>query len=140
MSLPQTCGQQPVDTLRYFDNNGNMETQQAVAALTALAQESRLAIFRLLVRAGEEGVPAGQIAEELSLPAATTSFHLKELTHAGLIASSREGRSLIYSIQSGTINQLLAFLVQDCCQGRPELCQLDSLQPAKKKSRSSNRC
>ena len=69
-----------------------MEVKNAVTALTALAQESRLRIFRLLVRAGEFGVPAGKIAEKLDIPAATLTFHLKELSHAGLIESEREGR------------------------------------------------
>lgn len=100
-----------------------MKTIQAVQALAALAQESRLAAFRLLVRAGSDGMPAGKIAEELELAPATLSFHLKELSTAGLIQQRREGRSIIYSLQVEEMQSLLAFLVEDCCQGQPELCQ-----------------
>ena len=100
-----------------------MEISQAVRALAALAQESRLETFRLLVRAGTEGVPAGKIAKELGVPAATMSFHLKELTNAGLIEQRREGRSIIYSLQVEAMQSLLAFLVEDCCQGQPHLCE-----------------
>lgn len=99
-----------------------METKAAVTALSALAQESRLAMFRLLVVAGPEGVPAGEIGAELSIPPATLSFHLKELTHAGLIESRREGRSIHYSLCVSAMQELLEFLVKDCCKGRPELC------------------
>ena len=74
-----------------------MEIQNAVSALASLAQETRLEVFRLLVRAGSGGLPAGEIAEELSVPSATLSFHLKELKNAGLLRCEREGRSLIYS-------------------------------------------
>jgi len=100
-----------------------MEINQAVRALAALAQESRLETFRLLVRAGTDGVPAGKIAEELGVPAATMSFHLKELTNAGLIEQRREGRSIIYSLRVEAMQSLLAFLVEDCCQGQPQLCE-----------------
>ena len=100
-----------------------MEITQAVKALSALAQESRLNAFRLLVCAGEEGVAAGEIAEELGVPAATLSFHLKELTNAGLISQERSGRSIIYSLEAESMRSLMEFLMQDCCQGRPELCQ-----------------
>ena len=99
-----------------------METKQAVLALTALAQESRLRLFRLLVPAGEEGLAAGDIAEQLGVPPATLTFHLKELSHAGLIESQREGRSIRYSLCVAGMRELLTFLTQDCCQGRPELC------------------
>ena len=99
-----------------------METKVAVTALAALAQESRLGIFRLLVVAGPEGILAGELASKLSIPAATLSFHLKELTHAGLIGSRRDGRSICYSLCVSTMRDLLAFLVEDCCKGRAELC------------------
>ena len=110
-----------------------METKQAVLALTALAQESRLRLFRLLVPAGEEGLAAGEIAEQLGVPPATLTFHLKELSHAGLIESQREGRSIRYSLCVPGMCELLTFLTQDCCQGRPELCG-GSCKPAAKKS------
>jgi DNA-binding transcriptional ArsR family regulator len=99
-----------------------MEIKQAVTSLAALAQESRLQIFRLLVPAGTAGIPAGEIAEQLKIPPATATFHLKELTHAGLIESRREGRSIIYSLRVEGMRELLTFLAKDCCQGQPELC------------------
>lgn len=121
-----------------------MEINQAVRALAALAQESRLETFRLLVRAGTDGVPAGKIADELGVPAATMSFHLKELTNAGLIEQRREGRSIIYSLRVEAMQSLLAFLVEDCCQGQPHLCEpafalincCDDAPKAKKAKRS----
>jgi len=100
-----------------------MKSKQAVQALSALAQESRLEVFRLLVRCGEDGMAAGQIAEQLGVPAATMSFHLKELTRGGLIEQRREGRSLIYTLNAAAMRSLLVYLMEDCCQGRPELCQ-----------------
>lgn len=100
-----------------------MKLEQAVKCMAALAQESRLRVFRLLVEIGEEGLPAGSIGEQMKLPAATASFHLKELTNAGLIQQKRDGRSLIYSINPDAIGELLGYLVEDCCKGRPDLCQ-----------------
>jgi DNA-binding transcriptional ArsR family regulator len=99
-----------------------MEMRIAIAALAALAQESRLAVFRLLVREGPDGVPAGAIAELLGIPAPTLSFHLNQLSAAGLVISRREGRSIIYAANFPGMRDLLGFLVEDCCQGRPELC------------------
>lgn len=101
-----------------------MEEKQAVVALTALAQESRLRVFRLLVPAGESGLAAGEIAERLQIPPATLTFHLKELSHAGLVESRREGRSIIYSLRCDAMRALLSFLAQDCCGGQPELCAI----------------
>ena len=100
----------------------SMNVKEAVAALSALAQESRLQAFRLLVRTGPGGLPAGRIAEALSVPAATLSFHLKELTSAGLLESRREGRSVIYRLRVDGIRSLMSFLTTDCCAGRAELC------------------
>ncbi|MCD2517111.1 helix-turn-helix domain-containing protein [Massilia sp. G4R7] len=91
-----------------------MDTKAAIAALGALAQDSRLAAFRLLVRAGSTGMAASRIAETLDMPASSLSFHLKELTHAGLIAPRQEGRFLIYAAQGGTMHGLLAFLSEHC--------------------------
>ncbi|QEG39111.1 ArsR/SmtB family transcription factor [Roseimaritima ulvae] len=99
-----------------------MEIKQAVVALSALAQQSRLEVFRLLVKLGPEGLSAGQIAETLGIPPATLSFHLKELTHAGLIESQKVGRSVIYAVHVQGMNCLMGFLMEDCCQGRPDLC------------------
>lgn len=100
-----------------------MKTTEAVRALAALAQESRLEAFRLLVRAGTDGMPAGKIAEALDVAPATLSFHLKELVGAGLVTQRREGRSIIYSLHVEAMQSLLAFLVEDCCQGQPQLCE-----------------
>lgn len=94
-----------------------METKEIIVALSALAQESRLAIFRLLVQAGPEGLPAMQIAEQLGIPPSSLSFHLKELTHANMIAQKKAGRSLIYSANFQTMNGLLGFLTENCCGG-----------------------
>ena len=94
-----------------------METTLAVQALSGLAQESRLAIFRLLVQTGPPGRSAGSIGEELDLPPATLSFHLAGLTRAGLAKSRQEGRYVIYSADYQHMNALLAFLTQNCCQG-----------------------
>ena len=91
---------------------------QAVQALGALAQASRLAIFRLLVRAGPAGMPAGSIGEKLELPAATLSFHLAGLTRAGLARSRQEGRFVIYSADFEGMGRLLAYLTEDCCGGQ----------------------
>jgi DNA-binding transcriptional ArsR family regulator len=94
-----------------------MEKTNAIESLAALAQESRLDIFRLLVRAGTNGLPAGQIAERLGLPANTLSFHLNQLRHAGLVTFRRESRSLIYAAEYAAMNALLAYLTENCCQG-----------------------
>ena len=96
--------------------------RQAVDALSALAQESRLAIYRLLVEAGPQGMAAGKIGEQLELPPATLSFHLNHLETAGLITSARQQRRIIYAADYTGMRALLRFLTEDCCQGRPELC------------------
>lgn len=87
-------------------------------ALGALAQSSRLQIYRLLVEAGPDGMPAGRIAEELGLPGATLSFHLWQLTQAGLARSRREGRFMIYSADYATMDSLVGYLTRNCCGGR----------------------
>ena len=99
-----------------------MEKMDVIAALGALAQETRLDIFRLLVTAGAEGMPAGRIGDRLGLPSATLAFHLKELKHAGLVTFEREGRSLIYSAVYPTMNALLGYLTENCCQGDAAAC------------------
>lgn len=96
-----------------------MENKNVVTALAALAQESRLAVFRLLVQAGPEGLPATQIAERLDIPPSSLSFHLKELMHAEMVGQKKEGRSLIYSANFKTMNALLGFLTENCCGGNP---------------------
>lgn len=96
-----------------------METKTVIAALAALAQESRLATFRLLVQAGPSGLAASKIAEMLDIPPSSLSFHLKELTRANLIAPRQEGRFIIYAAQFGTMDGLVAFLTENCCGGNP---------------------
>lgn len=96
-----------------------METKSAVAALAALAQDSRLAVFRLLVQAGPEGLSAGKIAETLGIAPSSLSFHLKELSHANLVSSRQESRFVIYSANFRTMNELLGFLTENCCNGSP---------------------
>ncbi len=88
-----------------------------LSALAALAQETRLDVFRLLVQAGREGLPAGAIGEALDIPSATLSFHLKELKNAGLIRCERAGRSRIYSPAFKAVNELVRFLTENCCAG-----------------------
>ena len=99
-----------------------MKTEEAVVALEALAQGSRLGIFRLLVEAGPGGLPAGRIAERMKLPGPTLSFHLSQLKHAGLIACRREGTSLIYSAEFGAMNALVGFMTENCCGGDASQC------------------
>jgi ArsR family transcriptional regulator len=111
-----------------------METTDTVAALSALAQEHRLAIFRLLVQAGPQGLPAGQVAEQLGLAPNTLTFHFDRLRLAGLVTQRRDGRSMIYAAQFETMNALLGFLTDNCCQGSPEKCAPAVCQPAKPKA------
>lgn len=99
-----------------------MQLPTAVEALSALAHGHRLAVFRLLVRAGADGLPAGEIAREVGVLPNTLSTHLTILGHAGLVHSRREGRSVIYSANYDGMRDLLSFLVDDCCAGRPEIC------------------
>ena len=93
-----------------------------IGALGALAQETRLDIFRMLVQKGPEGMPAGEIGSRLGQPSPTMSFHLNQLRFAGLVSSRRESRSIIYSANFKAMNGLIAYLTDNCCGGRPELC------------------
>ena len=95
-----------------------MKTPQAVKALAALAQDTRLAIYRMLVQQGPEGLSAGTIAERLDLPGATLSFHLKELANAGMVESRQDGRFVFYSANYEQMNGLLGYLTENCCQGQ----------------------
>jgi ArsR family transcriptional regulator len=99
-----------------------MEAQLAIKRLSAIAQEARLEVFRLLVKAGPEGVAAGDIARKLDVPANTMSAQLLVLSNAGLIRARREGRSIIYAINFDAMRDLLVFLTKDCCGGRAEMC------------------
>lgn len=108
-----------------------MDVINATKALGALSQESRLEAFRLLVRSGGDGMPAGGIARALDIPHNTMSSHLAILVNSGLVNSRRNGRSIIYSIDFDGTRELLSFLLEDCCQGRPEVCLpvLDNILP-----------
>jgi DNA-binding transcriptional ArsR family regulator len=99
-----------------------MESTAAVKRLSALAQDNRLAVFRLLVKAGPEGLAAGEIARALGITPNTLSAQLTILSNAGLAVSRREGRSIVYSADFDGISGLLVYLMDDCCQGRPEVC------------------
>lgn len=99
-----------------------MDEPQALAAFAALAQEHRLRMVRALVTAGPDGLASGVLAEAVGVSAATVSHHLKELSHAGLVASRRDGRSIIYSAAYPALSDLIQFLMRDCCQGHPEVC------------------
>jgi ArsR family transcriptional regulator len=99
-----------------------MKKSSAIAALGALAQETRLDIFRLLVQKGPEGVPAGELGERLGQPSPTMSFHLNQLRFAGLVTSRRASRSIIYSANYKAMNDLLAYLTENCCGGNANVC------------------
>ena len=99
-----------------------MDNGAAIKGLSALAQESRLAVFRLLVKAGPDGMAAGEIARTLWITPNTLSAQLTMLANAGLIRSRRDGRSIIYTAGYDAMSDLLAYLMEDCCQGRPEVC------------------
>lgn len=109
----------------------SMESTQAVTALTALAHETRLAVFRLLVQAGPTGLPVGSLLENLGLPAPSLSFHLKELSIAQLVEVRRDGRFLYYSAAYDTMNGLIAYLNENCCAG--SVCDTDCCTPTSKK-------
>lgn len=106
----------------YFDYRRNMEQKTAIDALGALAQDTRLTVFRLLVRQGPNGLNAGEIAERLGVTASTLSHHLANLERAGLLRSWRVQRQIFYAADFEGMRKLLAFLMEDCCQGRPEFC------------------
>lgn len=106
----------------YFYYRGNMELRDAVSSLSALAHEGRLEIFQLLVRAGSDGMAAGEIGRQVGALPNTLSANLNLLSRAGLIVSRRDGRSIIYSAQYDRMRGLLGFLVEDCCNGAPEIC------------------
>jgi DNA-binding transcriptional ArsR family regulator len=99
-----------------------MKKDHAVAALAALAQDNRLDVFRLLVQAGPDGMPAGQVAHALGLAPNTLTFHFDRLRDAGLVTVRRDGRSMIYAARFETMNSLLGFLTENCCQGAPQKC------------------
>ena len=115
-----------------------MQTKDAVQALVALGQDSRLAIFRFLVEAGPDGAFAGRIAEALGIPPALISFHVKGLCHAGLIDSERDGsdgRLIRYTANFAVVKELIAYLTKNCCGGQPELCAEECVPAVKAPTR-----
>lgn len=118
-AVPTSADVCPIPHFRYMRI---MELKTAVAALSALGHAGRLSIFRLLVQAGRGGIAAGEVARRLDVPPNTLSANLNVLSHAGLIESRREGRSVIYSARYESMTELLEYLMQDCCNGAPEIC------------------
>lgn len=114
-----------------------METKSAIPLLSALAQETRLSVFRLLVEQGPDGLPAGQIAERLDISPATLSFHLKELTNAGLTQSRQEGRFIFYAANYAAMDGLIGFLTKNCCAGVPCDTPVASCSPSVRKTRTT---
>jgi DNA-binding transcriptional ArsR family regulator len=115
-----------------------MKSSEAIAALGALASESRLAVFRLLVKRGPDGFTPSELVKRLDVPAPTLSFHLKELVHAGLVNSRREGRNLYYGPDVGHMNALVSFLTENCCSLADEACDAEC-KPAAVPSRQRKR-
>ncbi|MGD9766128.1 MAG: ArsR/SmtB family transcription factor [Pseudolabrys sp.] len=115
-----------------------MEIIDAINALAALAQNHRLAVFRLLVASGPDGLSAGDIANRLGLAPNTLTFHLDRLRHAALVTVQRDGRSMIYAARFDAMKDLLGFLTDDCCGGRPEICEIT--RPARRRSRKAKTC
>ncbi len=109
-----------------------MESKRAVSALGALAQDSRLEIYRLLVQAGPDGMAASEIAERVGIPGNTLSFHLKTLNHAELVHARQDGRFIFYSTNYDQMNALLSFLTENCCGGRA--CMPEKMSPRKRKT------
>jgi len=109
-----------------------MKSTDAVAALSALAQDTRLALFRHLMQCLPDGVAAGELATKLKVPPSTMSSHLAILVRAGLVTSAREGRTIYFSADQEGIRDLLQFLIKDCCRGKPEVCNrlVEALMPA----------
>jgi DNA-binding transcriptional ArsR family regulator len=108
--------------INYINYSGYMESDLAIFALAALGQPTRLDTFRLLVKHEPQGLPAGEIARVLAIPQNTMSAHLSVLTRAGLVRGERHSRSIIYRAEIGRLQELVSFLVKDCCGGRPEVC------------------
>lgn len=110
-----------------------MEKSNALAALAALAQDNRLDVYRLLVEAGPDGLPAGQVAASLGLAPNTLTFHFDRLRIAGLVSVRRDGRSMIYAAQYDTMNALLGYLTDNCCKGAPATCSPIACKPTRSK-------
>ena len=112
-----------LDVCSQIEISGYMDKATSLAALAALGQDTRLETFRLLVKTGPQGMPAGEIATRLGTVQNTMSSHLKILMHAGLVSAERDGRSVRYAADMTGFRDLLAYLMEDCCNGSPELCR-----------------
>jgi ArsR family transcriptional regulator len=133
-------GRYLLDTRSYIHNSGYMESENAILALAALAQSTRLDVFRLLVKHEPEGLAAGDIAQGLAVPQNTMSSHLSILSRAGLVSARRFGRSIVYRADLSRLQAVLLFMLRDCCDVRPEICaplieNLTPCCPPKPKSR-----
>jgi DNA-binding transcriptional ArsR family regulator len=116
------AGRHGLTKRRCFEDGRSMTEDSAIERLSAIAHRTRLAVFRLLVQEGDEGLPAGEIARRLEVPPTTMSTHLAVLTRANLIKPRRESRTVFYALKPEGVQELLTFLMADCCDGRPELC------------------
>src|SRR5260370_25581584 len=108
-----------------------MKKEKSIAALAALAQGSRLDVFRMLVQSGPDGLPAGEIGPRLGVPSPTLSFHLNHLKHAGLVSCRRDSRSIIYSADYKAMNDLISYMMENCCRGNAEQCAPAACKPAR---------
>jgi len=108
-----------------------MKKEKAIAALAALAQESRLDVFRMLVQSGPDGMPAGEIGAKLGVPSPTLSFHLNHLKYAGLVTCKRDSRSIIYSADYKAMNELISYMMENCCRGDTQQCAPAVCKPAR---------
>jgi ArsR family transcriptional regulator len=120
-----------IDNPKHIHNSGYMESENAILALAALAQSTRLDVFRLLVKHEPEGLAAGDIAQDLAVPQNTMSSHLSILSRAGLVSARRFGRSIVYRADLSRLQAVLLFMLRDCCDGRPEICAplIENLTP-----------
>jgi DNA-binding transcriptional ArsR family regulator len=115
LPTPDNIGLRAIDLIQNVYYSGHMDMKDAILLFDALSQETRLSAFRLLVKAGQHGLPAGELSEKLGTPHNTLSFHLSHLSNAGIIRSRREGRSIIYSANYEVMHDLISFMVKDCC-------------------------
>jgi ArsR family transcriptional regulator, arsenate/arsenite/antimonite-responsive transcriptional repressor len=120
-----------IDRKQHIDKSGYMESEKAILALAALAQSTRLDVFRLLTKHEPEGLAAGDIAKALAVPQNTMSSHLAILSRAGLVTARRISRSIVYRANLGAFQSVVLFMLRDCCDGRPEFCApvIESLKP-----------
>ena len=124
-------GNRVLTVFRLFDSYQNMKKERAIAALAGLAQESRLDVFRMLVQSGPDGLPAGEISAKLGVPSPTLSFHLNHLKHAGLVTCRRDSRSIIYSADYKAMNDLISYMMENCCRGNAQECEPAVCKPAR---------